>query len=336
MPPSGLPDAFLEDVPDALRELPRATRARADRSPPPSSRARFGVDMASPLRELEARRRAGPRRASAAVRPGRARRARVVRRRGAAAPAPRVAGGAAPRDRAGRAARARRASCRPGRASTATPRPAPESSACARCSCRCRAWRCPPSCGSATCCRGASAPTRRAGSISSAPPVRSCGSARARSPPLRPRRALLPRDAAAIGPPAAAAKLEAPGEPEHELIRERLRAGALLLQRPARRARRRRRGAPGGALGSRLGRRGDQRRVGAAARAAARARPRPAPAAARSGRRFAPALRSSRAQTRAPVQGRWSLVGAAVRAGARPGRAGGARSPSCCSSATAS
>jgi ATP-dependent helicase Lhr and Lhr-like helicase len=32
------------------------------------------------------------------------------------------------------------------------------------------------------------------------------------------------------------------------------------------------------------------------------------PSAARSGRRFAPAMRSSRAQTRAPVQGRWSLT----------------------------
>ena len=52
MPPSGLPDAFLADVPDALREL-AARHARAN-GPFPTAElsARYGVDMSSPLREL--------------------------------------------------------------------------------------------------------------------------------------------------------------------------------------------------------------------------------------------------------------------------------------------
>ena len=71
-----------------------------------------------------------------------------------------------------------RASCPPGRTSTATPRRAPASTGCARRSCRCRGWRCRPMPGSATCCPAASAPIRRRGWISSAPPGRSYGSGR--------------------------------------------------------------------------------------------------------------------------------------------------------------
>jgi ATP-dependent Lhr-like helicase len=53
MPPGGLPDAFLEDVPDALRELV----ARYARTHGPFTtaqlRARYGVDAGAVLRELE-------------------------------------------------------------------------------------------------------------------------------------------------------------------------------------------------------------------------------------------------------------------------------------------
>ena len=56
--------------------------------------------------------------------------------------------------------RAPPASWRRGRASTGTRPAAPASTACARCSSRSRASRSRPRCGSATCCRAASAPTR--------------------------------------------------------------------------------------------------------------------------------------------------------------------------------
>ncbi|MGH2851177.1 MAG: helicase-related protein, partial [Solirubrobacteraceae bacterium] len=54
MPPSGLPDAFLEDVPDALRAL--AVRHARTHGPFTTAElsARYGVDVASVLRELEA------------------------------------------------------------------------------------------------------------------------------------------------------------------------------------------------------------------------------------------------------------------------------------------
>ena len=74
-----------------------------------------------------------------------------------------------------------RASRRAGRASTAIRRPARGSTGCARSSCRSRASRCPPRCGSATCCRGARAPTRPPGSTSCARRARSSGSAPGRS-----------------------------------------------------------------------------------------------------------------------------------------------------------
>ena len=137
VPPGGLPEAFLEDVPDALRELVAPLRAH----PRPVHHRR----AARPLR-----RRSGARVARARAR-GRARarraaprrqRARVVRRRGAAAAAPRLAGRAAQGDRARRPARVRRASCPRGRASTGIRPAAPASTGCARCSCRCRAWPC--------------------------------------------------------------------------------------------------------------------------------------------------------------------------------------------------
>ena len=156
-PPGGLPDAFLADVPDALRGAGRALR--------PHPRAvhhrrrcaqRYGVDCGSAvLRELE---RDGEL-VRGELRPG-GTRARVVRR-------PRSCAGCGARRwprcarRSSRPTSARwPPSCRPGRASTATRRPAPGSIGCARCSCRCRGWRCRSRSGSATCCPGAPAPTR--------------------------------------------------------------------------------------------------------------------------------------------------------------------------------
>ena len=117
VPPGGLPEAFLADVPDALARLV----ARYARTHGPFTtaqlRERYGVDPSRGAARAGARRRARARRAAA-----RRDRARVVRPRGAAAPAPRVAGRAAQGDRAGRPARARRVPVRPGRASTAIPR----------------------------------------------------------------------------------------------------------------------------------------------------------------------------------------------------------------------
>ena len=117
-------------------------------------------------------------------------------------------------------------SCRRGRASTATRRPAPASTGCARCSSRCRGSRCPPTCGSATCCRGAPARTRRRGWTSSAPPARSSGSAPGALGRNSGRVALYFReDAPLLGPPGAKG-VERPAEREHDLLRERLGAVA--------------------------------------------------------------------------------------------------------------
>jgi len=120
-------------------------------------------------------------------------------------------------------------------------------------------------------------------------------------------------DAPAIGPPAAAAKLEAPAEPEHELIRERLRAAPCFFGDLAGEI-----DVPVEALQEALWDLVWAGEITNDAWAPLRA-PRLAltrgPASARawtanprSGRRFAPAIRASRAQTRAGVQGRWSLV----------------------------
>ena len=154
-------------------------------------------------------------------------------------------------------------------------------------------------------------------------------------PSLGTRRALLPRrrggDRAARG-----------GGEARRTRRARARADprapagrAVLLRRPRRRARRGGRGAAGGAVGPRLGGRGDQRRVGPAAGSAPRARPLGGRAAA--GRAAAsPRPRAPRAATRGPpcrAAGR-SPPASSSR---RPTRSrGGARSPSSCSSATGS
>ena len=102
VPPGGLPEAFVADVPDALQRLV----ARYARTHGPFTtdevRARYGVDPSLALERTGARRRPRPRRAAS----GR-HRARVVRPRGPAAAAPRVPRRAAQGDRAGRPARAR-------------------------------------------------------------------------------------------------------------------------------------------------------------------------------------------------------------------------------------
>ena len=94
-PPGGLPAAFLEDVPDALTRLVRRYGATHGPFTADDVRARYGVDCSAVLASLERVGRAGAGRAP----PGRDR-ARVVRPRGPAPPAPRVAGRAAPRGRA--------------------------------------------------------------------------------------------------------------------------------------------------------------------------------------------------------------------------------------------
>ena len=107
-------------------------------------------------------------------------------------------------------------------------------------------------------------------------------------------------DARWIGPPPI--KADAPAEPLHDAIRERLRAAPSFWSRPARRRGRGRAGrASGGAVGPGVGGRGDQRRLRAAARAAPVAGTRAARAAAAASRR--------RRRPGAPqVQGRWSLT----------------------------
>ena len=107
VPPSGLPEVFLAEVPRGAARAGRAPRAHA------WAVHHGGVQRALRRRPAEraararARRRAGARRAASLDAPARAsRRTRVVRPRGAAPPAPRLAGRPPPRDRTGRAARA--------------------------------------------------------------------------------------------------------------------------------------------------------------------------------------------------------------------------------------
>ena len=152
VPPGGLPEAFLEEVEEPLaaagaplRAHPRPVHHRA------SCRDRYGIDLGPVLRELERGGRPGARRAAP-----RRQRARVVRPRGAAPAAARLAGQPAQGGRARRAAGAGALPARLAGRGPARRRAAPASTACASCWCRCRAWRSRPRCGSATCCRAAS------------------------------------------------------------------------------------------------------------------------------------------------------------------------------------
>ena len=224
VPPSGLPEAFLADVPDAMERLVRRCARTHGPFETRALRERYGLDLTPVLAGLE---RAGEL-VRGELRPG-GTRARVVRPRGAAAAAARLAGRAAQGDRAGRPARARALPARAGRASTATRRPAPGID-------RLREVLVPL--------QGLALPAevwerdvlpRRVGAYSPAlagPAVRGGRGrldrrGRAR-PPLGPRRAVLPRGRRAARPAAAAAPT-APAEPAHEAIRERLRGGACFF-----------------------------------------------------------------------------------------------------------
>ena len=150
VPPGGLPEAFLEPVEEPLARLAR--RYARTHGPFTTARGR-GALRRRPgpgAARARARRRAGARRAAP-----RRQRARVVRPGGAAPPAARLARVAAQGGRAGRAARARALPARLAGRRRARRPAAPASTGCARCSCRSRAWRWRPRCGSATCCRAA-------------------------------------------------------------------------------------------------------------------------------------------------------------------------------------
>ena len=206
-------------------------------------------------------------------------------------------------------------------------------------SCRCRAWRCPAEVWERD------VLPRRIGAYSPTWLDQLCASgevvwvgAGALGRNSRPRRAVLPRRRRGDRPAGAGrAAPSRPSSPSTSCVRERLARGAVLLHRPAGRAAARARGAPGGAVGPRLGRRGDQRRLGAAARPAADARPRPARGASAAARPRAGA--SARRRTRRAGAGPGPLVADRARlprASRRSRHSAAARSPSCCSSATAS
>ena len=99
---AGCPSAFLADVPDALERLARRWARTHGPFEARELRDRYGLDLTPVLAGLE---RAGEL-VRGELRPGGSD-ARVVRPRGAAAPAARLAGRAAGGDRAGRPARAR-------------------------------------------------------------------------------------------------------------------------------------------------------------------------------------------------------------------------------------
>ena len=262
-----------------------ATPARTGRSPPTRSGRATASTPTAVLRELERGRRRDPRRAA----PGR-HRARVVRRRGAAAAAPRLAGRPAQGDRARRPARTSPPSCprwqnvdRHAAAGAGIDRLREVLVPLQGLALTPDTWE-------------KDVLPRRIGAYSPTWMDQLCASgevvwvgAGSLGPHERPRRAVLPRGRRRARP------ARAPGHARAAVVarprpRPRAaRAGRLLLHRPARRRRPDPRGAAGGAVGPRLGRRGDQRRLGAAARAAADPRPRPArPGAPRGGRAASP------------------------------------------------
>ena len=183
---------------------------------------RFGVDPTAALKGLEA----SGNLVRGELLPGGTERSVRLRR-----PAP--ARARASRSFAGRSRRpmppTSLASSPPGRTSTPTGPPEPAPTACARRSCRCRAWRSPPRSGSVTCCRAGSAPTRPPGSTSSRPVVRSPGSAPA--PVGRPGSAFLFARRAAGRPAAPPREADRPEGEIHDAIRELL-AATRLLDRP--------------------------------------------------------------------------------------------------------
>jgi ATP-dependent Lhr-like helicase len=308
VPPAGLPEAFIEDVPDALRELVRRHARTHGPFTTAELRERYGVDMASALRELEAagglvrgelrplsdpRARAGEREWCDSEVLRRLRRASLAVLRREIEPAERRALASflpswqgIDRHAAAGAGIERLREVLVPLQGLALPAELWERAVLPRrVGAYSTSWLDQLCAAGEIVWVGAGAIARRSGRV-----------------------ALYFRDdAAAIGPPAAAAKLEPPAEPEHELIRERLRAGpcffadlvaeldveTMMLQE---------------ALWDLVWAGEATNDAWAPLRAPRLALARGGAAAPRSGRRFAPALRSSRAQTRAGVQGRWSLV----------------------------
>ena len=188
VPPGGLPAAFLEEVEEPLVRLARRYARTHGPFTTREVSERYGIDFGPVLA------RAGRRRASssaASCGPEAASGSGAIRR---------CCGGCGARRwrRSGRRSSPpssvrSRASCPSGRAWTARRPAAPASTGCGRCSCRSRAWRWRPRSGSATCCPGGWAPTRRPGWTSSAQAASSCGWARARWAEIGPSGASLPR-----------------------------------------------------------------------------------------------------------------------------------------------
>ena len=223
VPPGGLPDVFLADVPDAhaepaaaVRPHPRSLRDRRRAAPATAwTPARRSRSSSGPANSCSASSARWARSASGAIPACCAacagRRWRCCARRSS---------------RSGR--RPWRASPRRGRAWTATRRPAPASTACATCWRRCRACRWRRSCGRRTSCRAGSGPTRRTGSTNCAPAARSSGSAPGRwagAPGAS--RLYFRDDAPLLGPPPGGS--ERPGGEVHALLRERLGRGACFF-----------------------------------------------------------------------------------------------------------
>ena len=284
----------------ACRRRPACRRASSSRAPDPlvTLVRRYArthgpfptAQLGRPLRgrpdagaaRARARRRPRPRRAAA-----RRQRARVVRLR---RPAPRAAGEPRPPAARGRGRRPR--ALRPLPAQLAERRRPPRRRAPAPTACARRSMPLQgvdpdaEGLGAATCCRGGSAPTRRAWLdelCTSGEVVWIGAGARGRNDG---RVALYFReDVRLAGPPPANAKLERAEGEAHDAIRERLAAGAGLLARPARRPRPRRSRSCTTALWDLAwSGRGDQRRLLAAARPAP---PRGRPRGSARGRRFA-------------------------------------------------
>ena len=310
MPPSGLPDVFLEGgAGRAALSSSRGTRAGAGRSRPPQAigvvrRRRRGAAARARARGEARARRAASRR----------HRARVVRSRRAAAAAARVARGAAARGRAGGAGGAR-----PLPAELARHRPARVAARGAHPAAGARAARVALGGG------GAAAPRARLPARAARPALR-VRRARLGRRRARPRGRLLPRRRAA----ARASRRPRPRRKARRTTRSAPRSPAARSSGTdsARGDRARRRDRAARALGSRLGGRGDERLLGSrcapsaatsrrgrtAARAASRARARSArprrrdagrsrpgcsPAASRTGARSRSSCSSGRASSRA-------------------------------------
>ena len=208
MPPSGLPDVFLEPVTDALASLVgRWARGRGPFTTAESA-AWFGQDVESVLRELEHAGQARPRRASP-----RRDRTGVVRRRGAPTPAQSLARRAPARGGARRAGGAR-----PLPAELARDRPARVAARGAD------PLQAPGAAGGAVGGGGAAAPRARLPAGAARPALR-VGRARLGRRRARSGRALLQGGCAGAGTPAGCAPPE--GEKD-DAIRRRSTVGALF------------------------------------------------------------------------------------------------------------